>query len=48
MVTTPTGSRDLAVNPTGERVAVAGANGLAIVYTLTPGAVPKKAEPKKK
>jgi hypothetical protein len=48
MVTTPTGSRDLAVHPTGERVAVAGANGLAVVYTLTPGPVPKKVEKKKK
>ena len=48
MVTTPAGSRDLAVSPTGERLAVAGANGLATIYTLTPGPVPKKAEPKKK
>ncbi len=41
MLTVPTGARDMALSPDGGRFAVAGANGTAYVYTLTP-APPKK------
>ena len=36
----PASARDLALHPSGERFAVAGANGTAYVYTLLPGGPP--------
>jgi WD40 repeat protein len=46
-VVVPTNLRDLDLHPSGERLAVAGANGSAVVYTLLPGPAPA-APPKKK
>jgi WD40 repeat protein len=46
-LTVPTNARDLAACPSGERFAVAGANGTAYIYTLLPGA-PAPAKPPKK
>lgn len=37
MLTVPAGARDLALSPSGERFAVAAANGTTYVYTFTPG-----------
>ncbi|SRR5581483_8462214 len=39
-VTTPVSVRDLALAPLGDRLAVAGVNGVAYVYTLRPGGPP--------
>ena len=39
-VTVPASARDLALSPSGERFAVAAANGTAYVYTLLPGGAP--------
>lgn len=48
-MTVPASARDLALSPSGERFAVAGANGTAYVYTLLPGGPPTPpAKPKKK
>ena len=41
-VTVPANARDLTLHPDGTRLAVAGANGSALVYTLTPAAPAKK------
>jgi WD40 repeat protein len=41
-VTVPAGARDLALHPDGDRLAVAGANGSAYVYTLLPDPAKKK------
>jgi WD40 repeat protein len=46
-LTVPAGCRDMSLSPTGERFAVAGANGSAFVYTFTPGPAPAPAAPKK-
>lgn len=43
----PTGARDMALAPGGNRFACAGANGTAYLYTFTPGPPPVKPEPKK-
>jgi hypothetical protein len=40
-LTVPSGARDLALHPAGDRLAVAGANGTAYVYTLLPDRTPK-------
>jgi WD40 repeat protein len=49
VVTVPANARDLALHPDGTAFAVAGANGTAYVYTMTPGPMPPpKAAPKKK
>jgi WD40 repeat protein len=49
MVNVPTNARDLAVHPDGTAFAIAGANGSAFVYTLTPAAKsPVPATPAKK
>jgi hypothetical protein len=36
-VTAPASVRDLAVSPSGDRLAAAGANGVVYVYSLRPG-----------
>jgi WD40 repeat protein len=47
-ITVPSNARDLAASPSGERFAVAGANGTAYVYTLLPGGpAPAKTNVKK-
>jgi WD40 repeat protein len=48
-ITVPTNARDLAASPSGERFAVAGANGTTYIYTLRPGGpTPATVKPKKK
>ncbi len=50
-VTVPANARDLAIHPDGTALAIAGANGNAIVYTMTPaplGAKKVEARPMKK
>jgi WD40 repeat protein len=45
-VNVPTNARDMAVHPDGTALAIAGANGTAYVYTMTPAATaPPKKEP---
>jgi WD40 repeat protein len=46
MLTVPSGARDMALSPDGERFAYAAANGSVYIYTFTPGPAPV-APPKK-
>lgn len=48
MLTLKTSGRDLALHSSGERFAVAGSNGTAIIYTFTPGPAPAEKKPSKK
>ena len=47
-VTVPSVARDLAMTPSGDRFAVAGANGTAYVYCFTPGPAAETKPPAKK
>lgn len=47
MLTVPTGARDMALAASGERFAVAAANGSVYVYTFAPGPAPVVTPPKK-